>query len=196
MTERRPTSELPTPSSPGCALLCSSKPRMSSPPSEPCSGFGTPNFPCQANSQGTSGESRMPGYHFFKQATGDFSQKIGKGQFGKVYKAHLPTGEVIAVKLLHQMSRFDDKQFSHHCTQLMSTNHKNLVRLLGYSYEEHEESHVYNGRAIRGVYKRRLIGFEYVPGGSLANFLSGAQALQHITTSWMEYTLQNNKGDL
>lgn len=40
----------------------------------------------QANSQGTSGESRMPGYHFFKQATGDFSQKIGKGQFGKVYK--------------------------------------------------------------------------------------------------------------
>lgn len=62
----------------------------------------------------------------------------------------------------------------------MSTNHKNLVRLLGYSYEEHEESHVYNGRAIRGVYKRRLIGFEYVPGGSLANFLSGAQALQHM----------------
>ncbi|XP_048572831.1 cysteine-rich receptor-like protein kinase 26 isoform X2 [Triticum urartu] len=145
---------------------------MSSPPPEPCSGFGTPNFPFQANSQGTSGESRMPGYHFFKQATGDFSKKIGKGQFGKVYKAYLPTGEVIAVKLLHQMSKFDDEQFSHHCTQLMSTNHKNLVRLLGYSYGEHEESHLYDGRVIRGVYKRRLIGFEYVPGGSLANFLS------------------------
>ncbi|VAH97147.1 unnamed protein product [Triticum turgidum subsp. durum] len=96
------------------------------------------------------------------------------------------------------MSKFDDEQFSHHCTQLMSTNHKNLVRLLGYSYGEHEESHLYDGRVIRGVYKRRLIGFEYVPGGSLANFLSGAQALQrmyvveHITKMILKHLHSGN----
>ncbi|KAF7069201.1 hypothetical protein CFC21_074864 [Triticum aestivum] len=145
---------------------------MSSPPSEPLSSFGTPNFPFQVNSQGTSGESRMPGYNFFRQATCDFSQLIGRGQLGKVYKAHLPTGEVVAVKLLYQMTGFDDKRFSNNCTQLMSTNHKNIVRLLGYSYEEHEESHVHYGTAICGVYIRRLIGFEYVPGGNLSNFIS------------------------
>lgn len=114
----------------------------------------------------------MPGYIFFRQATRDFSQIIGRGQLGKVYKAHLPTGEVVAVKLLYQMTGFDDKRFSNKCTQLMSTNHKNIVRLLGYSYEEHEESHVHYGTSICGVYIHRLIGFEYVPGGNLCNFIS------------------------
>ncbi|XP_045085284.2 uncharacterized protein [Aegilops tauschii subsp. strangulata] len=153
---------------------------MSSPPSEPCSGFGTPNFPFQTNSQGTSRESRMPGYHFFRQATCDFSQVIGRGLLGKVYKAHLPTGEVVAVKLLYLMAGIDDYSFSHLLEELMSVSHKNLVRLLGYSFEKEEEVLEYKGRAVHGVNIRRLICFEYVPGGSLAHFLSD----QNLGLNW------------
>uniref|UniRef100_A0A453MFQ8 Uncharacterized protein n=1 Tax=Aegilops tauschii subsp. strangulata TaxID=200361 RepID=A0A453MFQ8_AEGTS len=61
---------------------------MSSPPPDPRSDFSTPNFPFKVNPQGTSDESRMPGYKFFKDATNNFSmdQKLGSGRWGDVYK--------------------------------------------------------------------------------------------------------------
>ena len=39
-------------------------------------------------------------YRDLQNATLDFSTTIGKGAFGHVYKAHMETGETVAVKVL------------------------------------------------------------------------------------------------
>ncbi|KAI9198536.1 hypothetical protein LWI28_017652 [Acer negundo] len=47
---------------------------------------------------------RIPNYAFkdLQSATLDFSTTIGKGAFGHVYKAHMETGETVAVKVLDE----------------------------------------------------------------------------------------------
>jgi len=85
---------------------------------------------------------QMPGYKFFEDATNNFckEQKLGDNYLGEVYKANLPTGEVIAVRRLYEMY-FDEERFSHYCTKHMSVSHKNLVRLLGYSCEKEKKKY-------------------------------------------------------
>ncbi|XP_073354523.1 uncharacterized protein [Aegilops tauschii subsp. strangulata] len=118
----------------------------------------------------------MPGYKFFKDATNNFSmdQKLGSGRWGDVYKAHLPTGEVVAVRVLYETGHdeSDEQHLSQVFTELMSANHKNLVKVLGYSCERQGESLHYKGIPIFAESINGLIGFEYVPGGSLAKFFS------------------------
>ncbi|KAK4428613.1 Cysteine-rich receptor-like protein kinase [Sesamum alatum] len=70
-----------------------------------------------------------------RAATNDFSDanKLGQGGFGAVYWGKLVNGEEIAVKRLSRNSSQGDVEFKNEVLLLVKLQHKNLVRLLGFS---------------------------------------------------------------
>ncbi|GLJ58195.1 hypothetical protein SUGI_1423240 [Cryptomeria japonica] len=89
-----------------------------------------------------------------KKITNDFSDKLGEGGFGMVYKGKLPSGFFVAVKLLDQ-SRQSESQFMNEVATLGTIHHVHLVRLVGYCFEGFRSPLVY----------------EYMANGSLEKFL-------------------------
>ncbi|KAK6264843.1 hypothetical protein SCA6_020277 [Theobroma cacao] len=66
-------------------------------------------------------------------ATNDylFTNKIGAGGFGHVYKGKLPTGQEIAVKRLSKDSQQGLQEFKNEVILIAKLQHRNLVKLLG-----------------------------------------------------------------
>ncbi|PHT49503.1 hypothetical protein CQW23_09250 [Capsicum baccatum] len=89
-----------------------------------------------------------------KTATNNFSSKIGRGGFGDVYKGKLSDGRVVAVKCLKNV-KGGDAEFWPEVTIIARMHHLNLVRLWGFCAEK----------------GRRILVYEYVPNGSLGEFL-------------------------
>nr|XP_023915156.1 G-type lectin S-receptor-like serine/threonine-protein kinase LECRK3 [Quercus suber] len=98
-------------------------------------------------------------YKELEQATRGFKQIVGKGAFGTVYKGVLPSDSkrFVAVKKLGKVVEEGEKEFKTEVSMIGQTHHKNLVRLLGYCDEG----------------QHRLLVYEYMSNGSLANFLFG-----------------------
>jgi len=71
------------------------------------------------------------------EATGDFDLKycIGTGSYGSVYRAQLPSGNIVALKKLHRMESQNpsfDKSFRNEVKVLTKIRHKNIVKLHGF----------------------------------------------------------------
>ncbi|KAK7382209.1 hypothetical protein VNO80_00970 [Phaseolus coccineus] len=71
------------------------------------------------------------------EATEDFDLKycIGAGAYGSVYKAQLPSGNIVALKKLHRMESQNpsfDKSFRNEVKMLTEIRHKNIVKLHGF----------------------------------------------------------------
>ncbi|KAJ0791286.1 putative protein kinase RLK-Pelle-DLSV family [Helianthus annuus] len=98
-------------------------------------------------------------YHFgtIKEATNDFSErnKLGEGGFGSVYKGLLQSGQDIAVKRLSKDSGQGETEFKNEVMLVAKLQHRNLVRLLGFSLEGTE----------------RLLVYEFMPNASLDHFI-------------------------
>ncbi|XP_047308360.1 G-type lectin S-receptor-like serine/threonine-protein kinase At4g27290 [Impatiens glandulifera] len=90
-------------------------------------------------------------------ATNNFSytNKIGEGGFGPVYKGKLPNGQEIAVKRLSATSGQGLKEFKNEVILISKLQHRNLVRLLGCCIHREE----------------RMLVYEYMPNGSLDSFI-------------------------
>ncbi|KAL3519177.1 hypothetical protein ACH5RR_021766 [Cinchona calisaya] len=91
-------------------------------------------------------------------ATNGFSEELGRGSFGIVYKGELKQSSKnvgIAVKKLDRNSQDTEKEFRAEVNTIGQTNHKNLVRLLGFCDEG----------------QNRLLVYEYMSNGTLASFL-------------------------
>ncbi|KAJ1271774.1 hypothetical protein BS78_06G151700 [Paspalum vaginatum] len=87
---------------------------------------------------------------------------IGEGYFGKVYKAELRDGRVIAIKRAKKEHFVSLRaEFSNEVALLKSIEHKNLVQLLGYIDKANE----------------RIIITEYVSNGTLREHLDGMHGL-------------------
>ncbi|CAM0879175.1 unnamed protein product [Alopecurus aequalis] len=93
-------------------------------------------------------------YTELKRATRNFSDKLGEGGFGSVFKGTVAGPSVVAVKKL-KGTRHGDKQFRAEVQTLGMIQHTNLVRLLGF--------------CTQGT--RRLLVYEYIPNGSLDSHL-------------------------
>lgn len=89
-----------------------------------------------------------------RAATNGFSNLIGRGGFGDVYKGELTDHRVVAVKCLKNVTG-GDAEFWAEVTIIARMHHLNLVRLWGFCAEKGERTLVY----------------EYVPNGSLADYL-------------------------
>ncbi|KAJ9177770.1 hypothetical protein P3X46_012947 [Hevea brasiliensis] len=99
---------------------------------------------------------RLFSYNELKVATNGFKEELGKGSFGAVYKGTLYRGKkLVAVKRLEKLLEEGEREFQAEMRAIGRTHHKNLVRLLGYC----------------AVDSKRLLVYEYMGNGSLANLL-------------------------
>ncbi|CAI0450285.1 unnamed protein product [Linum tenue] len=101
-------------------------------------------------------------YREMESATGGFKQVLGSGASGTVYKGVLGerAGELVAVKVLDNMPERDGHDVREFATEVKiigGTNHKNLVKLVGYCNE---------GQHL-------LLVYEFMSNGSLADSLFG-----------------------
>ncbi|KAL6884696.1 hypothetical protein ACP4OV_010632 [Aristida adscensionis] len=97
-------------------------------------------------------------YAYLAHCTKNYSQKLGMGSFGSVYRGTLPDGTAVAVKRLEgSASAQGEKQFRTEVRTLGTIQHVNLVRLRGFCATERE----------------RLLVYDYMPNGSLASLLGG-----------------------
>ncbi|KAK2644335.1 hypothetical protein Ddye_019530 [Dipteronia dyeriana] len=102
-------------------------------------------------------ESLQFDFNTIRIATDDFSNanKLGQGGFGAVYKGRLSNGQEIAVKRLSKDSGQGDLEFKNEVLLVAKLQHRNLVRLSGFSLERNE----------------RLLIYEFVPNRSLDHFI-------------------------
>ncbi|KAK1428341.1 hypothetical protein QVD17_17174 [Tagetes erecta] len=110
------------------------------------------------NTMGISNiESLQYNFGTVKEATNDFSEsnKLGEGGFGSVYKGYLQNGEEIAVKRLSNESGQGEIEFKNEVVLVAKLQHRNLVRLLGFSLEGTE----------------RVLIYEFMPNSSLDQFI-------------------------
>ncbi|XP_075508741.1 cysteine-rich receptor-like protein kinase 15 [Primulina tabacum] len=90
-------------------------------------------------------ESIQFDFNEIRAATDDFSDanKLGQGGFGGVYKGVLQNGQEIAVKRLSRDFGQGDNEFKNEVVLLARLQHRNLVRLLGFSMEGTERLLIY-----------------------------------------------------
>jgi hypothetical protein len=96
----------------------------------------------------------MYSYGDLRAATKNFSERLGGGGFGSVYRGALNGGGDVAVKKLEGL-RQGDKQFRTEVNTLGLIQHVNLVRLIGFCSSRHD----------------KLLVYEYMPNGSLDSYL-------------------------
>ncbi|XP_044953071.1 G-type lectin S-receptor-like serine/threonine-protein kinase At2g19130 [Hordeum vulgare subsp. vulgare] len=89
-----------------------------------------------------------------KSSTKKFSEKLGEGGFGCVYKGTLPGSAAVAVKKLKCL-RQGEKQFRAEVQTIGMIQHNNLVRLIGFCAD----------------HGSRLLVYEYMEKGSLNSHL-------------------------
>ncbi|KAM5578167.1 G-type lectin S-receptor-like serine/threonine-protein kinase [Rosa sericea] len=93
-------------------------------------------------------------YRDLRKATENFSEKLGEGAFGSVFKGILPNSTPIAVKQLKSLLQ-GEKQFQAEVRTLGAIQHINLLRLRGFCADS----------------TRRLLVYDYMPNGSLQSVL-------------------------
>lgn len=94
-------------------------------------------------------------YEELNASTGGFSEKLGHGGFGAVFRGQLPvSGIEIAVKRLERIGG-GEREFRAEVCTVGNIQHVNLVRLIGFCSEK---SH-------------RLLVYDYMPNGSLSDYL-------------------------
>lgn len=89
-------------------------------------------------------------YSFLQHCTKNFSDKVGQGSFGSVFKGLLPDSKLIAVKKLQGMQQ-GEKQFHTEVRALGKIHHNNLVHLSGF--------------CLRGA--ERMLVYDFMVNGSL-----------------------------
>ncbi|KAJ0229977.1 Cysteine-rich receptor-like protein kinase 26 [Hirschfeldia incana] len=111
----------------------------------------------ELNLEDVSTDSMRFDFTMLKDATSQFSleNKLGEGGFGAVYKGVLCDGQVIAVKRLSQNAQQGEIEFKNEFLLVAKLQHRNLVKLLGYSIDGTE----------------RLLVYEYLPHTSLDKFI-------------------------
>ncbi|RWR97665.1 MDIS1-interacting receptor like kinase 2-like protein [Cinnamomum micranthum f. kanehirae] len=111
-------------------------------------------------------------YEEIIEAIEDFDEKffVGGG-YGKVYRADLPTGQVVAVKKLHPQEdgeQIDQRSFRNEIKALTEIRHRNVVRLYGFC------SHP----------RCSFLVYEYMERGSLAKVLKNGEGFFEF--DWMK----------
>ncbi|KAK3425885.1 hypothetical protein EUGRSUZ_F02099, partial [Eucalyptus grandis] len=99
-------------------------------------------------------------YIDLKKMTNSFSEKLGQGGFGAVYKGEISDVGFVAVKILTE-SKSSLEEFINEVVSISRTSHVNVITLLGFCYEG----------------KKRALVFEYMPNSSLDKFMYSGKAL-------------------
>ncbi|XP_061336779.1 LEAF RUST 10 DISEASE-RESISTANCE LOCUS RECEPTOR-LIKE PROTEIN KINASE-like 2.1 [Gastrolobium bilobum] len=103
------------------------------------------------------GNTLMPirySYKEIKKMTRDFKHKLGEGGYGSVYKGKLRSGPFVAIKMLGK-AKANGQDFINEVATIGTIHHANVVRLIGFCFEESKHALVY----------------EYMPNGSLDRYI-------------------------
>ncbi|KAK6132030.1 hypothetical protein DH2020_034223 [Rehmannia glutinosa] len=93
-------------------------------------------------------------YSDLKKITKSFTENLGKGGYGSVYKGKLHDGHLVAVKILNESNK-NGEEFMNEVASISRTSHINVVTLLGFCLEGS---------------KRALI-YDFMPNGSLEKYV-------------------------
>ncbi|XP_044971120.1 putative cysteine-rich receptor-like protein kinase 31 [Hordeum vulgare subsp. vulgare] len=110
-------------------------------------------------------------FSLLENITNNFSykQEIGRGGFAVVYMGMLEN-RAVAVKRLSHTYKYES-EFLREVECLMKVKHKNVVRFLGYCSDTQGHVGSYDGKFVMVDMQERLLCFEYLPKGSLDNFI-------------------------
>uniref|UniRef100_M8CLL1 Putative receptor protein kinase ZmPK1 n=1 Tax=Aegilops tauschii TaxID=37682 RepID=M8CLL1_AEGTA len=101
-----------------------------------------------------AGGPRRFSYAELKTATKDFTDVVGRGAYGTVFRGELPDRRAVAVKQLHGVGG-GEAEFWAEVTIIARMHHLNLVRMWGFCADKDQ----------------RMLVYEYVPNGSLDKYL-------------------------
>ncbi|XP_058100201.1 G-type lectin S-receptor-like serine/threonine-protein kinase At5g24080 isoform X2 [Magnolia sinica] len=101
------------------------------------------------------GAPRNFGYRDLQIATNNFSELLGTGGFGSVYKGSLGDGTLVAVKKLERVLPHGEKEFITEVNTIGSMHHMNLVHLCGFC----------------SAGPHRLLVYEFTSNGSLDKWI-------------------------
>ncbi|XP_044350822.1 cysteine-rich receptor-like protein kinase 10 [Triticum aestivum] len=97
-------------------------------------------------------------------------QRIGSGGFVVVYMGKLEN-RIVAVKKMSN-TYMHEKEFQQEVECLMMVKHKNIVRFLGYCADTQGSVERYKGKFVMADVQERLLCFEYLPRGSLHEYIT------------------------
>ncbi|CAI9287486.1 unnamed protein product [Lactuca saligna] len=110
-------------------------------------------------------EFRRFTYSELKKASRNFSEEIGRGGASIVYKGRLADNRIAAIKRITNTNRQGEAEFQAEISTIGRLNHMNLIQTWGYCAEG----------------KHRLVVYEYMEKGSLAENLSSDHKLDWAT---------------
>jgi serine/threonine protein kinase len=96
-------------------------------------------------------------YADIKRITNQFNHKLGEGAYGTVFKGKLSSEFYVAVKVLNN-SKGNGEEFINEVGTMGGIHHVNVVRLVGFCADGF----------------RRALVYEFLPNGSLQEFISSA----------------------
>lgn len=144
---------------------------------------GHGSVPSELHSQSSGDHSEIPvseggnaaiSIQVLRQVTNNFSKGnvLGSGGFGVVYKGELHDGTAIAVKRMEcgAMGTKGTNEFLAEIDVLTKVRHRHLVALLGSCVNENE----------------KLLVYEYMPQGTLAQHLFGWQEFGYQPLTWKQ----------
>lgn len=163
--------DIPKPSPPPRPV--DNAPNLSSNPNDKNNDTNTDKNEQNLSENGENG-TRTFAFRELAMATKNFKQEcvIGEGGFGKLYKAKLQSGEVVAVKQLYRNGTQGNKEFLVEVLMLTLLHHPNLAQLIGYCADGDQ----------------RLLVYEHLPMSGLDNHLHGTLG-PHFFYTWFLFTV-------
>uniref|UniRef100_A0A6N2MP38 Protein kinase domain-containing protein n=1 Tax=Salix viminalis TaxID=40686 RepID=A0A6N2MP38_SALVM len=105
-------------------------------------------------------------YADLKKITNQFSDELGHGAYGTVFKGKLTSEIAVAVKVLNNSTE-KGEEFVNEMGAMARIHHVNVIRLIGFCADGF----------------RRALVYEYLPNGSLQKFISPANA-KNVFLGW------------
>ncbi|KAL3499688.1 hypothetical protein ACH5RR_038781 [Cinchona calisaya] len=93
-------------------------------------------------------------YSDLKKMTNNFSDKLGEGGYGTVFKGKLRSGPFSAIKLLGK-SKANGQEFINEVATIGRIHHANVVKMIGFCFEG----------------SKRALVYEFMPKGSLEKYI-------------------------
>nr|XP_043613382.1 probable inactive leucine-rich repeat receptor-like protein kinase At3g03770 [Erigeron canadensis] len=123
----------------------------------------------------------IPPYRAFsleelEEATNSFDSStfMGEGSHGQMYRGRLKDGSNVAIQCLKMKRKHSTQTFTHHIELISKLRHQHLVSALGHCFEFYlDDSSV----------SRLFLVFEYVPNGTLRDWISGTKSGKSLSWS-------------